>query len=43
MEAVCVLLGEKEAWENAKKLLGRNDFMELLTGYDKANTNTYET
>jgi len=37
MEAVCVLLGEKENWENGKKLLGRSDFMDLLTGYDKDN------
>eukprot|EP00599_Poterioochromonas_sp_BG-1_P017876 CAMPEP_0173166600 /NCGR_PEP_ID=MMETSP1105-20130129/22117_1 /TAXON_ID=2985 /ORGANISM="Ochromonas sp., Strain BG-1" /LENGTH=3828 /DNA_ID=CAMNT_0014087887 /DNA_START=639 /DNA_END=12125 /DNA_ORIENTATION=- len=37
MEAVCVLLGEKESWDNAKKLLGRSDFMDLLTGYDKDN------
>eukprot|EP01038_Epipyxis_sp_PR26KG_P006339 gene6339-8727_t len=37
MEAVCVLLGEKETWEVAKKLLGRSDFMDLLTGYDKDN------
>ena len=37
MEAVCVLLGEKESWEVSKKLLGRPDFMDLLTGYDKDN------
>jgi dynein heavy chain len=37
MEAVCVLLGEKESWDSAKKLLGRSDFMDLLTGYDKDN------
>ena len=37
MEGVCVLLGEKESWDVAKKLLGRTDFMELLTGYDKDN------
>lgn len=37
MEAVCVLLGEKENWETSKKLLGRSDFMDLLTGYDKDN------
>ena len=37
LEAVCVLLGEKESWENAKKLLGRSDFMDLLTTYDKDN------
>eukprot|EP01041_Mallomonas_annulata_P001585 gene1585-3062_t len=37
MEAVCVLLGEKEGWDVSKKLLSRPDFMELLTGYDKDN------
>ena len=37
MEAVCVLMGEKENWEQSKKLLGRSDFMDLLTGYDKDN------
>lgn len=37
MEAVCTLLGEKENWENSKKLLSRSDFMDLLTGYDKDN------
>ena len=37
MEAVCILLGEEPKWENSKKLLGRSDFMELLTGYDKDN------
>jgi len=37
MEAVCVLLGEKEAWDNAKKVLGRSDFLEMLQNYDKDN------
>jgi dynein heavy chain len=37
MEAVCVLMGEKEAWENAKKLLGRSDFLEMLQNFDKDN------
>lgn len=37
MEAVCVLLGEKENWETAKKLLSRSDFMDLLQNYDKDN------
>lgn len=37
MEAVCVLLGEKENWETAKKLLGRSDFMDMLQNYDKDN------
>ena len=37
MEAVCVMLGEKESWDNAKKVLSRSDFMDMLTGYDKDN------
>jgi len=37
MEAVCVLLGEKEAWDNAKKVLGKPDFLEQLQNYDKDN------
>ena len=37
MEAVCVLLGEKEAWENAKKVLGRSDFLDMLQNFDKDN------
>ena len=37
MEAVCVLMGEKEGWDVSKRLLSRPDFMELLTGYDKDN------
>eukprot|EP01039_Chlorochromonas_danica_P005727 gene5727-6311_t len=37
MEAVCVLLGEKENWESSKKLLNRPDFMDLLQTYDKDN------
>lgn len=37
MEAVCVLLGEKESWEASKKLLGQSDFMDLLTNFDKDN------
>jgi len=37
MEAVCVLLGEKENWETAKKLLSRSDFLDLLQNYDKDN------
>jgi dynein heavy chain len=37
LEAVCVLLGEDPKWENAKKLLGRSDFMDLLQNYDKDN------
>ena len=30
-------MGEKENWEQSKKLLGRSDFMDLFTGYDKDN------
>jgi len=37
MEAVCVLMGEEPKWEVSKKLLGKSDFMELLTTYDKDN------
>ena len=37
LEGVCVLLGEETKWDNAKKLLGRSDFMDLLKGYDKDN------
>ena len=37
MEAVCTLLGEKESWDNAKAVLGKSDFMDRLTGYDKDN------
>ncbi|KAJ1441552.1 dynein heavy chain, N-terminal region 2-domain-containing protein, partial [Ochromonadaceae sp. CCMP2298] len=37
MEAVCVLLGEKEAWDNAKKVLGRSDFLDMLVNFDKDN------
>ena len=37
MEAVCTLLGEKETWESSKKLLGKSDFLEMLTTYDKDN------
>ena len=37
MEAVCVLLGEKESWDSAKAVLSKSDFMERLTTYDKDN------
>ena len=37
MEAVCVMLGEKESWDVAKKLLGKVDFMDQLQNYDKDN------
>jgi dynein heavy chain len=37
MDAVCVLLGEKEGWDSAKKVLGTSNFMEMLMNYDKDN------
>ena len=37
MQAVCVLMGEKEDWDSSKKLLGKSDFLQLLQDYDKDN------
>jgi dynein heavy chain len=37
MEAVCTLLGEKGEWDNAKKILGRPDLMDMLINFDKDN------
>ena len=37
LEGVCVLLGEDHTWENAKKLLGRSDFIDRLNGLNKDN------
>jgi dynein heavy chain len=37
MEAVCVMMGEKESWDVAKKLLGKSDFLDSLQNYDKDN------
>ena len=37
MEAVCVMLGEKENWETSKKILGNSNFMDMLMNYDKDN------
>eukprot|EP01035_Chromulina_nebulosa_P017366 gene17366-22914_t len=37
MEAVCVLLNEKENWDSAKKLLSNSNFMDRLIMYDKDN------
>jgi len=37
LEGVCVLLGEDHTWENAKKLLGRSDFIDHLNGLNKDN------
>ena len=37
MEAVCLLLGKKKEWSDAKKLLGTLDFLDQLKTYDKDN------
>ncbi|OQR82552.1 dynein heavy chain [Achlya hypogyna] len=37
MQCVCLLLGEKQTWEAAKKLLGDSTFLERLIAYDKDN------
>ena len=37
MEAVCILLGAKPDWENAKKQLSDSNFMASLQNYDKDN------
>ena len=37
MEAVCILLGHKPAWDAAKKVLGMMDFLSQLQNYDKDN------
>eukprot|EP00304_Pavlova_gyrans_P012708 CAMPEP_0206041750 /NCGR_PEP_ID=MMETSP1466-20131121/6142_1 /ASSEMBLY_ACC=CAM_ASM_001126 /TAXON_ID=44452 /ORGANISM="Pavlova gyrans, Strain CCMP608" /LENGTH=4121 /DNA_ID=CAMNT_0053416453 /DNA_START=38 /DNA_END=12403 /DNA_ORIENTATION=- len=37
MEAVCILLGSKPDWNEAKKLLADTSFMETLQTYDKDN------
>ena len=37
MEAVCVLMGVKESWEESKKLLNQMNFLEQLAGFDKDN------
>jgi dynein heavy chain len=37
LEAVCVLLGEKVEWDNAKKVMARSDFLDSLQDYDKDN------
>ena len=33
MNAVCLLFGEKEEWDSAKKLLGRMNFLESLVEF----------
>ncbi|GIQ83153.1 dynein heavy chain, partial [Kipferlia bialata] len=35
MEAVCILLGEKPTWDEAKKLMGNTQFLPNLEKYDK--------
>jgi len=37
MEAVCILLGAKEDWETAKKVLANVNFLKTLRDYDKDN------
>jgi dynein heavy chain len=39
MGAVCVMLGEKEDWDSAKRLLAKSDFTQNLKDYDKDNIN----
>ena len=34
-EAVCIYLGSKPTWDDAKKLLGQPDFIDQLKAYDK--------
>lgn len=37
MNAVCLLMGEKEDWDGAKKLLVDNKFLDKLKAFDKDN------
>jgi dynein axonemal heavy chain len=37
MEAVCLLMGKKPNWDEAKKLLGSVKFLEMCKTYDKDN------
>ena len=37
MEAVCLLLNEKEDWTTAKKVLGKINLLQTLKEYDKDN------
>jgi dynein heavy chain len=34
MNAVCLLFGEKEDWDNAKKILGRMTFLSELIEFN---------
>jgi len=34
MEAVCLIMGEKEDWATATKILGRMNFKEQLVNFD---------
>lgn len=37
LEAVCILLGEKPDWDNAKRVMSGSDFLDRLMKYDKDN------
>ena len=37
LEAVCILMGIKPDWGEAKKLMSQMDFMDQLKDYDKDN------
>merc|ERR1711916_105805 len=37
LECVCILLGEKPAWDVSTKLLSKSDFLQSLQDYDKDN------
>ena len=37
LEGVCILLGVKETWDDAKKLMNQSNFLEQLQQYDKDN------
>jgi len=37
LEGVCILLGVKETWDDAKKLMNQSNFLEQLQNYDKDN------
>ena len=37
LEGVCILLGVKENWDEAKKLMNQSNFLEQLQQYDKDN------
>merc|ERR1712139_647405 len=35
LSAVCLLMGKKETWDEAKKLMNQSDFLQSLREYDK--------